>query len=61
MKANISKANIKSFQQSFQKHSAHKISRNALTRTSMLDIAMNWDSFRKIDHNFSHKIKNQWI
>ena len=59
MKASISKTNIKSFQKSFNNNSAHKISRNALTRTNMLDVAMNWDSFSKVDHTFSHKINNE--
>jgi bleomycin hydrolase len=59
MKASISKTNIKSFQKSFNNNPAHKISRNALTRNSMMDVAMNWDAFSKVDHTYSHKIKNE--
>ena len=59
MQEAISKTNIKSFQKTFKKNPAHKISRNALTRSSMLDVAMNWDAFSKVDHIYSHKIKNE--
>jgi bleomycin hydrolase len=59
MKASISKNNIKLFQKSFNSNPAHKISRNALTRSSMLDVAMNWDVFSQIDHTYSHKINNE--
>ena len=59
MKTSISKINIKSFQKSFNNNPSHKISRNALTQNSMLDVAMNWDAFSKIDHTYSHKIKNE--
>ena len=59
MKTSISKTNIKSFQKAFNNNPAHKISRNALTRNSMLDVAMNWDAFSKVDHIYSHKIKNE--
>ena len=59
MQAAISKTNIKSFQKTFKSNPAHKLSRNALTRTSMLDVAMDWDSFRMVDHTYSHTIPNE--
>ena len=59
MQAAISKTNIKSFQQSFNNNPSLRISRNALTRSSMLDVAMNWDAFSRIDHTYSHKITNE--
>ena len=59
MQAAISKTNIKSFQKTFKSNPAHKLSRNALTRTSMLDVAMDWDAFRKVDHTYSHVIPNE--
>ena len=59
MKAAISKTNIKSFQKIFNSNPSHKISRNALTRSNMMDVAMNWDAFRQIDHTYSHKIANE--
>ena len=59
MQAAISKTNIKSFQKTFKSNSTLRMSRNALTRSSVLDVAMNWDAFRQIDHTYSHKITNE--
>ena len=59
MQAAISKTNIKSFQKTFKSNSTLRISRNALTRSSILDVAMNWDAFSQIDHTYSHKITNE--
>ena len=35
------------------------MSMNALTRSKLEDVAMNWDTFRKIDHTYSDVIKNE--
>jgi len=59
MQAAISKTNIKSFQKSFNNSPSMRISRNALTRSSVLDVAMSWDAFSQIDHTYSHKITNE--
>ena len=59
MQAAISKTNIKSFQKIFKSNPSLRMSRNALTRSTMLDVAMNWDAFSKVDHIYSHKIKNE--
>ena len=59
MQAAISKTNIKSFQRLFNKNLNLRISRNALTRSSILDVAMDWDTFRSIDHTYSHSISNE--
>ena len=59
MQSAISKTNIKSFQKMFKSNSSLRISRNALTRSSVLDVAMNWDTFSQIDHTYSHKITNE--
>ena len=59
MQAAISKTNIKSFQKTFKSNSTLRMSRNALTRSSVLDVAMNWDAFSQIDHTYSHKIINE--
>jgi len=59
MQAAISKTNIKSFQKTFNNCPSLRISRNALTRSSMLDVAMNWDAFSQVDHTYSHKITNE--
>ena len=59
MKAAISNSNINTFKRGFKGNPAHRISRNALTRSSILNVAMNWDAFSKIDHTFSHIIPNE--
>ena len=59
MLAAISKTNIKIFQKAYKSSPTNKLSRNALTRTSMLDVAMDWDAFRKVDHTYSHTIPNE--
>ena len=59
MQASISKTNIKSFEKTFKSNPSLRISRNALTRSTMLDVAMDWDAFRSIDHTFSHTIPNE--
>ena len=59
MQAAISKSNIKSFQKTFKSNPSLRISRNALTRSNILDVAMDWDAFRGIDHTYSHTIPNE--
>ena len=59
MQAAISKTNIKSFKKMFKSNPSLRISRNALTRSNILDVAMDWDTFRGIDHTFSHTIPNE--
>ena len=57
MKDSISKNNISSFDQHFKSYPTHKISRNALTRSQINDIAMDWDAFRLTNHVYSDVIK----
>ena len=59
MQAAISKTNIKSFKKMFKSNPSLRISRNALTRSNILDVAMDWDAFRSIDHTYSHTIPNE--
>ena len=59
MQAAISKTNIKSFHQTFKSNTSLHISRNALIRNTILDVAMDWDAFRKVDHTYSHTIPNE--
>ena len=59
MKSAISKTDISKFDTDFKGCSARKISRNALTRTQINDIAMDWDAFRLIDHTYSDVIKSE--
>ena len=59
MKNSISKSNIKKFNKHFNSHPSFKIARNSLTRTEINKIAMDWDSFRLIDHTYSDIISNK--
>ena len=49
MRDYISKTDISKFNKSFDSSALNKISRNALTRTQIDDIAMNWEAYRKVD------------
>ena len=59
MSGSISKTNLDKFNKNFNSNPINKLSRNALTRSNLLDVAMDWDSFRKIDHNYSDIIPNE--
>ena len=59
MKDSISKKNISTFDEHFKSCPTHKISRNALTRSQINDIAMDWDAFRLLDHTYSNVIENE--
>ncbi len=59
MKDSISKTQIKKFKKDFKSHASLKISRNALTRSDINNIAMNWDGYRLIDHTFSDTISTE--
>jgi len=59
MRDSISKNNISKFNKSFKNCPTRKISRNALTRTQINDIAMDWDAFRMVDHTYSNVVNNE--
>ena len=59
MKSAISRTNIKFFQKNYKKNPILALSRNALTRSNIMDVAMDWDAFRNIDHTYSHTIPNE--
>ena len=59
MKDSISKKNISTFDEHFKSCPTHKVSRNALTRSQINDIAMDWDAFRLLDHTYSNVIENE--
>ena len=59
MKDSISNINIKKFNKKFNSCSSFKVARNALTRSDINNIAMNWDGFRLIDHTYSHTISTE--
>tara|TARA_Y100001970_G_scaffold266212_1_gene354595 strand:+ start:64 stop:1404 length:1341 start_codon:yes stop_codon:yes gene_type:complete len=59
MKDSISKTNISKFNKAFKDSSTCKISRNALTRSQINDIAMDWDAFRLTNHVYSDVITTE--
>ena len=50
---------IESYQQSCETDSKLKLSRNAATQNEIIDLAMDWNQFRKIDHSFSNTISGE--
>ena len=59
MKDSISKTNIKKFNKEFYACPSFKIARNALTRSDINNVAMDWDGFRLIDHTYSNIISTE--
>jgi len=59
MRDSISKTNISKFNKDFKNCPTNKISRNALTRTQINNIAMDWDAFRMVDHTYSDVVNNE--
>ena len=59
MKNSISKTNLNNFNKIFKSNSSAKISRNALVRSDINNIAMDWDGFRAIDHTYSNVVSNE--
>ena len=59
MKDFISKTNISKFNKDFKSNPTNKISRNALTRSQINNIAMDWDAFRMVDHTYSDVISTE--
>jgi len=59
MKDSISKTNITKFNKKFISNSTNRVARNALVRSDINNIAMNWDGFRMIDHTFSNVVSSE--
>ena len=59
MKDSISKTNIKKFNKEFNACPNFKIARNALTRSDINNVGMDWDGFRLIDHTYSNIISTE--
>ena len=59
MKNSISKSNLNSFKNTFNSNKNAKISRNALVRSDINNIAMDWDGLRSIDHTYSDVVSNE--
>jgi len=59
MSKNISKSHLKSFEKEFDSCNHCKITMNTLTRSKLEDVTMDWETYRKLDHNYSDIVKNE--
>ena len=59
MRDSISKTNINKFMKEFNSSSTGHITRNALVRSNINDVAMDWDGFRLLDHTYSDVIPTE--
>lgn len=59
MKYSISKTNLLNFHKKFASSSTNHIARNALVRSDINNIAMNWDGFRVTNHIYSDVITQE--
>ena len=59
MRGPISKTNISKFDKEFKSCGSCRVSRNALVRSDINNIAMDWDGFRTIDHTYSDVISTE--
>ncbi len=59
MDKTISLDMIKSYQENFNSDPSLKLSRNAATHNEVIDLAMDWDKYRRIDHTFSHQVTGE--
>tara|TARA_B100000575_G_scaffold15615_1_gene11029 strand:- start:906 stop:2243 length:1338 start_codon:yes stop_codon:yes gene_type:complete len=55
----ISLTDVGKYLKSFKSNSQARISMNAATRTDVRRVAMNWESYREIDHTFSNKVTGE--
>ena len=55
----ITLSNVDKYLKKFTSDSQARISMNAATRTDVRRVAMNWESFREIDHTFSEKVSGE--
>ncbi len=59
MKITIAPTNINFFKKNFNSNRSNQIARNALVKSNINDVAIDWDGFRLIDHNYSDVISNE--
>ena len=59
MVKNISLSTIKSFKNKFLRNNKNIASRNALIKNDLANVALNWENFIQINHNFSNLIKKE--
>ncbi len=59
MAKNISLSTIKNFKKKFLKNNKNTALRNALIKNDLANVALNWENFSQINHNFSNLIKKE--
>ena len=59
MPKNISLSTIKIFKNKFLRNNKNTASRNALIKNDLASVALNWENYSKINHNFSNLIKKE--
>ena len=57
MANSISLKTIEKFQKKCESDNHVKVVRNAMIRTDLSDLTMNWDRYRNINHSFSNVVK----
>ena len=50
---------IEKFQKKYQSDNHVKVVRNAMIRTDLSDLTMNWEHYRNINHSFSNIVKGE--
>ena len=59
MNKKLSLNQIKAYRKNFDSHLSSEASMNALTRSKLEDVTMDWETFRKIDHTYSDVISTE--
>ena len=59
MPKNISLSDIKKYKNKFLKNNKNTVSRNALIKNDLSNVALNWENFSRINHQFSHLIEKE--
>lgn len=59
MSSKITLKSIKNYKRTSNNNDQVKLARNAAIRGDVMDLAMDWEAFRKIDHTFSDMVSGQ--
>ena len=59
MNKNISLNQVKKYRKHFDSCKLYESTMNALTRSKLEDVAMDWETFRKINHTYSDVIDSE--
>ena len=59
MANSISLKTIEKFQKKYESDHHVKVARNAMIRTDLSDLTINWDRYRSINHSFSNIVKGE--